>query len=401
MRVSTNGIYEAGTSAILQQQEALIKTQQQISTGRRILTPADDPIAAAQALNLSQSASLNSQYSVNRGHALASLGLTETTLKNITSNLQDIRQIAVNAGNPSLTDTDRKSLATELRGRFEALLGQANITDGSGNYLFSGFQESTRPFSHQGLNVQYNGDQGQRLSQVGSTRQIAVSDSGTDIFERVKNGNGIFTTAANAANTGSGVINAGSVTSPASLTGHQYDISFSVTAGVTTYDVVDTTTGATLSAGNPFSNTNTISFDGLELSITGDPANGDIFTVSPSSNQSIFKTVENLITALETPASGQSGSRLTNDLNSALQNLDNGLEKILTTRASVGARLQELEALESLGGDLEIQYEQRLSELRDVDYAKAISDFNRQQVYLQAAQKTFSTVSGLSLFDFI
>ncbi|SEN32080.1 flagellar hook-associated protein FlgL [Nitrosomonas marina] len=401
MRVSTNGIYEAGTSAILQQQEALIKTQQQISTGRRILTPADDPIAAAQALNLSQSASLNSQYSVNRGHALASLGLTETTLKNVTSNLQDIRQIAVNAGNPSLTDTDRKSLATELRGRFEAFLGQANITDGSGNYLFSGFQESTKPFSHQGLNVQYNGDQGQRLSQVGSTRQIAVSDSGADIFERIKNGNGIFTTAANATNTGSGVINAGTVISPASLTGHQYDISFSVTAGVTTYDVVDTTTGATLSTGNSFSNTSTISFDGLELSITGEPANGDIFTVSPSSNQSIFKTVGDLITALETPSSGQPGSRLTNDLNSALQNLDNGLEKILTTRASVGARLQELEALESLGGDLEIQYEQRLSELRDVDYARAISDFNRQQVYLEAAQKTFSTVSGLSLFNFI
>ena len=402
MRVSTNGIYDAGTTAILQQQEALIKTQQQISTGRRILTPADDPIAAAQALNISQAASINSQYSVNRGHALASLGLTETTLKNITSNLQDIRQIAVNAGNSSLTDTDRKSLATELRGRFEALLGQANITDGTGHYLFSGFQESTRPFSHQGLNVQYDGDQGQRLSQVGSTRQIAVSDSGTDIFERIKNGNGIFTTAANTTNTGSGIINAGSVTSPASLTGHSYEVSFAVTAGVTTYDVVDTTTGATLSAGNAFSNTNTISFDGLEFSITGDPANGGIFTISPSANQSIFKTVGDLITALETPSSGQpGGARLTNNLNSALQNLDNGLEKILSTRASVGSRLQELEALDALGGDLEIQYEQRLSELRDVDYAKAISDFNRQEVYLQAAQKTFSTVSGLSLFDFI
>ena len=402
MRVSTNGMYDLGTSAILQQQDALIKTQQQISTGRRVLTPADDPIAAAQALSVSQASSINTQYSVNRDHALTSLGLVETTLGNISSNLQDIRQITVNAGNPTLTDTDRKSLATELRGRFEALLGQANITDGTGNYLFSGFQESTQPFTHKGLNVQYNGDQGQRLNQVGPTRQIAVSNSGTDVFERIKNGNGIFTTGANALNTGTGVINSGSVTAPASLTGHNYEITFSVSGGVATYDIVDTTSGSTLSTGNSFANNNTISFDGLQFSITGDPANGDKFTVSPSTNQSIFTTIGNLITALEIPSSGQpGGAQLTNNLNSALQNLDNGFENILSTRASVGSRLQEIESLESMGEDLDIQYEQRLSELRDVDFAKAISDLNRQQIYLEAAQKSFATISGLSLFDFI
>ena len=88
-------------------------------------------------------------------------------------------------------------------------------------------------------------------------------------------------------------------------------------------------------------------------------------------------------------------------MNSALQNLDNGLENILSTRASVGSRLQEIESLENMGEDLDIQYEQRLSELQDVDFAKAISDLNRQQIYLEAAQKSFATVSGLSLFDFI
>ena len=309
MRVSTNGMYDLGTSAMLQQQDALIKTQQQISTGRRILTPADDPIAAAQALGVSQASSINTQYSVNRDHALASLGLVETTLENISSNLQGIRQITVNAGNPTLTDTDRKSLATELRGRFEALLGQANITDGTGNHLFSGFQESTQPFTNKGLNVQYNGDQGQRLSQVGPTRQIAVSNSGTDIFERIKNGNGIFTTTANTSNTGTGVINSGSVTAPASLTGHNYEITFTVSGGVTTYDIVNTTSGTTLSTGNSFANNNTINFDGLQLSITGDPANGDKFTVSPSTNQSIFTTIGNLITALETPVTSQPGEQ--------------------------------------------------------------------------------------------
>src|SRR5690606_1385402 len=134
MRVSTSGMFDSGTATILQMQEALIKTQQQLSTGRRILTPADDPIAAAQAINLSQAASINTQYSTNRGHAITSLGLVETALDNVSTNLQDIRQIAVQAGNTFLTDSDRKILAVELRSRFEALLGQANTTDGTGNY---------------------------------------------------------------------------------------------------------------------------------------------------------------------------------------------------------------------------------------------------------------------------
>src|SRR5690606_40123883 len=132
MRVSTSGMFDSGTTAILQQQEALIKTQQQLSTGRRILTPSDDPIAAAKAINLSQAASINTQYSVNRDHAVASLGLIETTLENTTSILQDIRQVVVQAGNAStLTDADRRILATELRSRFDALVGQANNTDGA------------------------------------------------------------------------------------------------------------------------------------------------------------------------------------------------------------------------------------------------------------------------------
>lgn len=403
MRVSTSGMFDSGTATILQQQEALVKTQQQLSTGRRILTPSDDPIAAAQTIGLSQAASVNTQYSINRDHAVASLGLVETTLENISANLQDIRQVAVQAGNTSLTDSDRKSLATELRSRFEALMGQVNITDGTGNYLFSGFQAKTQPFTHSGLLVQYNGDQGQRLSQVGPTRQIAISDSGTNIFERIKNGNGIFTTAANSANTGGGIINTGSVTNPASLTGHHYEITFSSGAGGLTYDVVNSTTGATLSTGNTFTGNDIIQFDGLQFSISNTPAAGDTFTVSPSTNQSIFKTIGDLITTLETPVREQTGggARLTNNLNSALKNLDSGLEQILTTRASVGSRMQEIEALNSQGSDLEIQYEKRLSELRDVDFAQAISELNKRQVYLEAAQKSFSTVTRLSLFDFI
>lgn len=402
MRVSTNTIYETGTNLMLQQQEALVKTQQQLSTGRRILAPSDDPIAAAQALNVTQSESLNKQYAVNRASASSSLGLEENILKQVTSLLQDVHGTTVYGGNSTLTDADRKILATELRSKLDSLVGLANTTDENGQFLFSGYQASTKPFVQTGLNVQYSGDQGQRLNQVGPARQLAISDSGTDIFERIKNGNGVFTTAANSLNLGTGVVDGGSVITPASLTGANYDITFTVAAGVTTYDILNTTTGLPVSLANPYVGNSTISFDGIQMSIKGDPANGDKFTVSPSSNQSIFKTVSDLITALETPSSGQpGGTRLANSLSTALQSINNSLEHVLTKQSSIGARMNEIDTLESVGSDQDIQFKQLLSQLQDVDFAKATSDFQRQQLYLQAAQQSYIKISGLSLFNYI
>jgi flagellar hook-associated protein 3 FlgL len=193
------------------------------------------------------------------------------------------------------------------------------------------------------------------------------------------------------------------VLTPSSLTGDDYGITFTVSAtGVATYDIVNTTTGTPISSANPYVSNNTISFDGMQLSIKGDPANGDKFTVTPSSNQSIFKTVGDLVAALETPSSGQpGGTRLANNLKSTLQSINNSLEHVLSKQASIGARLQEIDTLESVGSDQNIQFEQMLSQLQDVDFAQATSDLQRQQLYLQAAQQSYIKISGLSLFNYI
>ncbi len=401
MRISSNTIYETGTSLMLQQQEALVKTQQQISTGMRILTPSDDPISAAQVLNISQTASLNKQYSVNRASADSALVLEENVLNEVSSLLTAMKVSAVNAGT-ALTDADRKILATEFRSRLDSLVGLANTTDEKGQFLFSGYQAGTKPFVQTGLDVQYMGDQGQRLNQVGPSRQLAVSDSGTDIFERIKNGNGVFTTAANSLNNGTGIIDLGAVIAPTSLTGDNYEITFAVASGVTTYDIVNTTTGAPVSSANVYVNNNTITFDGMQLNITGEPVSGDKFTVSPSGNQSIFKTVSDLIVALEKPSSGQpGGTRFTNSLNAALKSLDNSLENVSTKQSSIGSRRNEIDSLENVGSAQDIQFEQLLTQLQSVDYAKAISDLKQQELYLQAAQQSYIKISGLTLFNFI
>ena len=142
----------------------------------------------------------------------------------------------------------------------------------------------------------------------------------------------------------------------------------------------------------------------MSLSIRGDPADGDSFGVKPSSTQQdIFSTLNALITALNTPVSGSSAgnTRLTNDLNTALSNLDLALDNVLSVRATVGATLKEIDAHRATGEDLDLQYSGTLSDLQDLDYAKAISDMTLKQSSLEAAQQSFLRVQGLSLFNYL
>lgn len=401
MRVSSNTLFDSNVALLGQQQARLLQTQQQVASGRRILTAADDPVAAARALEISQSDAMNTQYAASRTAARHILSLSESNLQSVTSLLQDVRTAVVNAGNSTLNSNDRKTIATELSGRLEELVGLANSTDGAGNYLFAGFQVKTQPFAATPAGIGYFGDDGQHNMQVSATRQVAASDSGADVFMRVKNGNGAFVTQAAAANTGSGVIGLGSVTNPSLLTGHSYQIDFTVAAGVTTYSITDNSTlpaPTVLSTGNPYVSGQIISFDGLQFDIQGAPANGDAFTVSPSTNESVFKTISDLINALNAPLAGAS---LANSLNRGLNSLDNALNNVLVIRSSLGLRLNEIDALQTAGDDLSLQFKQSLSALQDVDYNKALSDLTQQQMSLQAAQKSFTQISGLSLFNYL
>lgn len=402
MRISTSQIYELGVARMNDQQNALNKTQQQVSTGRRILTPADDPAASASAAGLTQLDGMNTQYQENRGYAKNSLGIEDGILQQVSDLIVSAKTLATQAGNATLGNAERGYLATELQGQLQQLLGLANSKDGAGNYLFAGHQSSTQPFSLSGSSVQYAGDSGTRALQVSTSRQIAVNDSGQQVFMAVPAGNGRFMAAAASGNSGTGVIDGGTVTDTSLLTGHDYRLSFSVAGGVTTYSVIDSTTGTTVSSGNPYTAGSAIGVAGMQVSISGSPANGDQFTLASGAKQSLFQTMQDLITVLSAPVStAAGGARLNNGLNAALGSLDSGLNRILETRAATGARLKELDSLDTMGSDLHIQYQQNLSQLQDLDYTKALSDLSLQQTALEAAQKSFVQVMGLSLFKYL
>lgn len=425
MRISTSSIYDLGVASVQQQQFDLVKTQQQVSTGRRMVSPSDDPVASAQVLDITQSSELNKQQTVNGTSARNSLETEESVLGSITSLIQDVQTIVVYAGDGSLSNVDRASQAAELRSRFDELIGLANSTDGTGKFMFAGYKGTTTPFSEGPPGtVTYSGDQGQRMVTISPARQVAISDSGSDVFQRIKNGNGTFVAAPGSVptNAGTGIISPGVALDLAkwNASAKDYKIVFksdtSTTPAVMKYDILNAAgtlsmiTGAAPAAIAPrtYVSGQSIGFSGLagtpsdygiDLNITGSPADGDTFTVKASTNQDLFKTLNDLITTLQFPVNTAAHSaKLTNGLNAGMSNLDLALDNVLTIRASVGSRLKEIDAVQSTGQDLALQYQQTISQLQDLDYAKAISDLTRQQTNLEAAMKSFLKIQGLSLF---
>jgi len=429
-------VYDLGVGGIQRLQGDVLKTQQQASTGRRILTPADDPIASASILELTQSMNVNDQNGTNATTAKNKLQMEESTLTDVMTLFQDVKTLAVQLGNDTLTQSDRMSVVTELQSRYQALMGLANTTDESGQYLFSGFKGATAPFSETSPGtVVYNGDQGQRKVRISALREVEVSDSGADIFQRIKTGNGVFVNTAGAANAGTGVVSPGSVldiskwnsaTNSKDFT-IKFDVNNGVTPPVTTYDIVDNVSGNSLidvagvpaAAAGPYLRTysdgaaislkkqappdTAAAFDyGAELYVAGAPATGDTFTVKASTNQDIFKTLSDMINVMKNPAGGAMQSPVMhNGLNAVMNNLDNGLDNILRVRAAIGARLKEVESVQSTREDLSNQYEATISNLRDVDYAKTLSDLTLQQTHLQAAQQSFVKTQSLTLFNYL
>lgn len=401
MRISTSMMFDMGVSRLSDLQSSIVKTQQQISTNRRILTPADDPVAAAAALGMSQTISMNDQYTVNRQNATSALSQEESQLAAATTLLQNIKTAVVAAGNPAFDDTQRQDYVTQLRNSFDELLGIANTKDGQGNYVFGGYQSGSQPFAKSATGATYSGDQGQRLLQVGPSRQMSVSDSGTAVFESNLTGNGKFVTAPGAANTGTGIVTIGTVADPSLLDGTTYTLTFAVdaTTGARTYLVAPSTPPATP---QPFVDGQSITVGGAQFSISGAPADGDTFTVGPSTKQSVFTTISNLIDTLSVPGAGSANqARLANGLSAASVNIDSALVNISAVRASVGARLNEIDDLDSAGSDLKIQYTQTLSDLQDIDPIAAYSSLTQQQYTLQAAQQSFITISSLNLFSYL
>ncbi len=439
MRISTSMIYEAGVSAMGRQTNDLLRFQQQVASGRKALTPADDPVGAASSLEVSQSISLTKQYAGAMDNANSALSLAESQLQGAGTLLTQVRTLAIQSGNSSMNNSDRQSIATQLRQSYDQLMEMANTKDSTGQYIFSGFQGNTRPFTGTVENgVSYAGDDGQRFLQISPTQKLAVSDSGNGIFSRIPTGNGLFVTDYQSTNKGTGVIDDGTITDPANWLSPNNSGNFEVRfwqdttgsigpANTTYYDLVDVAAHPPVSLftktspvpGGP-SNTYThaytpgqsIDFNGLavpyndfgvNITIKGAPRTGDAFSIKSSSGQSVFDVMGRFIKSLERQI--QDGSNETagvsNEVNRMISGIDMASKNLLTAHSTIGARMGTVESLQAVNTDVNAQYQQTLSTTQDVDMAQAISDLTRTNTQLQAAQQSFAKISQLSLFSYL
>ena len=397
MRVSTQATFLTGLTAMQRLQAALDQTQRQISSGRRVLVPSDDPIAAGRALELRESLSRLQQFDRNAGIAENRLSQEETTLNSVNNVLQRVRELALQANNSTQSDETRQLIAVEMRDRLDFLVQLANQRDGSGQYLFSGNLTETAPVSRSGAGYAYNGDQGQRFIRIGEGREIAGNDAGSEVFFRIRAGNGVFTTRVDAANAGTGVVGQTSVTDPTAWDNGDYTVNF-IDAG--NYEVVDS--GGAAIVGSAWQSGDPIAFLGVEVVLTGQPAAGDSFNVTPAPYQDMFTTIDRLVTALEQPVTDDpSRAGMTNAINAALGDLDQAIGNVLDVRTRIGSRLSAIENQVDNNGAMALATQETIAEIEDLDYAEAISRLSLQVSTLEAAQQSFVRTQQLSLFNFL
>lgn len=305
MRVSTNTIYNEGIKRLSTIQNQQIKLQEQIATGKKFNSPAEDPIAAARALEMEYSIKVNKSYDDTRITAKNNLNLLEGNLKTVTDLITKAQSELVGAGNASLSDRERGFKAQELQNTFDALIGLANSQDASGKYIYSGFKTDTQPFTETGTGATYNGGTDELRLQVDSQRYMSVNSTGDTVFQ-------------------------------------------------------------------------------------------------PSGGTDVFNTLKDIITLLNTPITNDTErAAFSTGLTTAIGNMKDALGNVLNERARIGAQLNELDELDIAGDAMDLQYKTSLSEIQDLDYAEALSEVTKYQTIMQAAQKTFSATTQLSLFNFM
>lgn len=394
-------MYRTGERNIVARQGELLAVQTQLSSGKRINSPSDDPIGAAEIAGLRSAVSQFQQYKDNQDHGRYLLNLGEAALEELTLAMQDVKEKLVAAGNGAYGNSERQMIAQDLEGILGRIVGLANSSDGSGGYLFSGARANVAPFAQTGTTVTFHGDEVLQKLEVSKDRFQQVKISGDALFLKMRPGNGTFTTAAAAGNAGSGTIDVGTVVAPAQLTGSAYRIDFAVTGGVTTFQVVRASDSAVVSSGT-YQAPATIEFDGMRVVLQGVPADGDRFDVAPAPYRSVFETLAAAIATLRQPVTDEaSRARFDTALAGVMASIDQALDHFSLKRADIGTALAELDAYERLNDDRMLQHQTRQSGIESLDYAAAATELAARQASFDAAIKSYSVVSRLSLFDYL
>jgi flagellar hook-associated protein 3 FlgL len=393
-RISTAHAYDSALNNLMSRQDNLTATQEQMTSGKRVIKASDDPTAAARAerARALEERTTASEKAVNA--SANAMTLTESALGDAGELLQQARELLVSAGDASYSDSERASKADALKAIRDELLSVANRPDGQGGYVFSGQGSGGAPFIDKPGGVAFQGIGGQ--VNVATDEPLPLTLDGGNVWLSASTGNGVFVT--KNTNSGNAWIDAGRVTAPDQLTGSTYDIQFSSAGGATTYSVLKD--GNPVSSGNPFTSGQNITVDGMSFAISGEPATGDDFQLSPSSRSlSVFDALDNAVKQLS--ASNQGGPRVQQAVQDSIRDLDQCTSQISSARSFAGTTLQRLDGVKGRLDATELSAQTSRSNAEDLDMVKALSSFNSQQTGYQAALQSYATIQKLSLFNYL
>ena len=407
-RISTSLSQQLGISAVILQQARLSELQQQISLGKRILTPSDDPAGAVQILDINQSLSRLDQFQSNLNYAQNRLALSDGTLQSVTNSLQRVRELAVQGFNDTNSPSDKASIAQEMFQRLDEIVALANTKDGNGDYLYAGFKSQTQPFTGNAASgsFAYQGDQGQRLIQIGEGRTVADGNSGAEIFFEIKDKDGnqedMFSTLYNLATDLSS--DRPALEEAVITTATQPTIGDTVDINGLTYEFGSSIVPGSILVAIGGTTDITSSNLGFAINTQQGLANTDVTATVSGSNLTLVADTEgvgsiNFIDGTSGDLSITSGPSV--PLFDHLDQIDTAINRILDVRSQIGARLNVVDSQNEINQDFKLAIQETKSQVEDLDLAAAISEFNIQIAALQAAQQAFIRVQGLSLFNLL
>ena len=397
MRVTQSMEQTQFLTALNQLESSISNTQSGISSGLAFTTASQDPVGAGLVAGYNQVLAQSQQYTSNGSSATGSLNIEDSALTQLQNQLQSLRDLALEANNATESPSDLSAIATQVQQIQQSILSVANTQDGSGNYIFAGYSTQTQPCAQSATGACYSGDQGQRQVQVGAGQTVVVGDNGDLVFNQIKNGNGTFNVTAASANAGTGIIGATSVTDPADYVAGTYSINFTAPG---TYQVVNS--GGTVVTSGAYTSGQAISFAGMQVTLSGTPASGDSFAVAPSTDQSVFTTVQNLANALQVSTTSSTGeAQLNNAIASAINGIDQALDQTQTVQSSVGARLNTITTAQAVATTQQTQLQQSISNIQSMDYPTAVTNLDSENTTLSAAMEAYTQTEGLSLFKYL
>ena len=410
-RVSTANQYDTALRNIGQRHTSLSNLQENLTSGKRVVRPSDDPVSAAQAeraINRLARIQTEQRALETQRNAIAQ---AESALGDAIGLMQNFRELTVSAGGGTLTPNDRATIANQLQGLREQIVEVANRKDTNGLPLLGALGSALAPFLgplSTTPDYSFAGLPGQ-TSSTGVTIPGMLDGDSAFMFNPQRDG--VYNAAVSAIpNTRQLTTSAVTPVDKSLVTGDNYTITFSaVGPGATpgtstaTYTLTNTTTGA-ISApvtvpDYPSDKPLTIAMTdvpGLSFTITGNPANGDTITLQPS--PSIFSTLDSAIRDIRSAPNSNAAIQA---VGQALGNMDIGLERLHNMRGYAGELLNRADRITGDQEKRSIQLEDDRSRAEDLDMIKGISDFQNQQVGYEAALKSYASVQKLSLFNFI